>query len=194
MLGHLYYQNMFDPGDFITDGHWNYMVCDNHEEDGERVCKVVECRNDDKASQYKTIPERSWHKYWRLIKPPKGHMPFRCGQVLIKKRGTKYPAYIRKIETGTLPEYNTYTLVILTYDGGYHSTIELYQGQLIEDFQVYDLSWVLQHGSPHEKARIFLKSEIADLEKTLAEYKIQLEQLHYVEVNDEDDRPDQTEE
>ena len=184
---------MFKQGEFITDGHWNYFVCSVCEEDGEQVCKVVRCK-DVGYTAYLTIPEHKLGKYSKLDSPPKDYSPFRVGQVLLQKRGSQFPVMINKIIPGQLPDFTEYSLIVLSREGEFRNRISVYQKNLLDDYEVQNLAWVLRHGSPAEACRNFLKAEIEGMEKQLAEYKGWLDQLHYVEVEDEIDRSDQAEE
>jgi len=116
---------------------------------------------------------------WNITTPPENETLYNVGQVLIKIVGSPRIGLIVAIRPSSQKDFHVYDMNVFTPNGALIMTTTLLQKELVKDWLIKDLKWVVLYGNPKKTIDLFLKSNIEKLEGELSTQKMLLEHLEF---------------
>lgn len=169
---------MFEQGDYVKhrSGGSRYRIVGVHQEGQDIVYRALRVEDGDQVVLF----YQEELDNWEVVDPPKDVTKYQVGQVLVKKQGTKLPAFISNVyidfSTATI-----YEVTELTYHAAYNRKVELTQNRLEEQYVIRkDLIWVTKHGSPTSIIRQWLNTRVTEAQAEIDRYKYWMERIHHL--------------
>lgn len=170
----------FKAGDVfchINDTNENVKYCVHFINDERGFYKVQ--RLDTKSIE--EIPISREDNYVATESPTDSYV-YQLGQVLLKKQGTPRIGVIFDIVPSPEDKLNEYEIALYDPKGNYVQTALYRQEEVLEDFEIRNFRWVVEHGDPKGAIQRRLEKLIEAHREKIVRYNTILKNLVYFET------------